>query len=457
MTPNLGARNQGNVGYSRLQEWFIVSLCTAVVTGVVITSFQTSPLATRAADTIMTQRITSPVGQHSLRRPKSVSGPTGVSNDQSGSITSLVPPLQTRIQPQRIVNATQRNPRDVPLRATVSQALNKSLNCGPIPTSYCEYNQTAEKLDPRSEYWLSAYNVSFGIDRMGADARIRPSSAYSDRLGNSRIVITNQPFPWEGDWRLAEAMASGALVLANFMVDAPPGIENGQNIVLFNTTDHMLELLRWYLEHPDAGDDIAAAGRALALNHWSSEKFAETMVNSIWPLPKKRPLRVVMYTDPAEKTCAHYFKADPVFILFASHNVTRVRSLAEADMLVLSARTPYTCPVNKSHDKVVAAQEAAMIQAAKAAGVLVTVVDELDRPYSLARGHQAKWIDFHFKRSRVCRAQQSFVEYDRPTLPFYYPLKDAIRKQLEPNFIPRAHRSIDVTYCFPVYKKPSDS
>ena len=57
----------------------------------------------------------------------------------------------------------------------------------------------------------------------------------------------------------AEAMASGALVIANHMVDPAPGIQNGVNLVLYNNTEQMMQLLHWYLDHPAAANRIAAS------------------------------------------------------------------------------------------------------------------------------------------------------------------------------------------------------
>lgn len=100
---------------------------------------------------------------------------------------------------------------------------------------------------------------------------------YIEGLRQSKIVITCNPLWYEGDSRLGEALASGALVLSDAMNDPPPGLEDGKTVLCYHSEQHLLERLRWALDHPAQADAIAKAGAALAR---SPKHMVDVMVNS---------------------------------------------------------------------------------------------------------------------------------------------------------------------------------
>lgn len=81
-----------------------------------------------------------------------------------------------------------------------------------------------------------------------------------------------------GNMRLFEAAGVGAFQL----VDDRPGVRewftDGEHVVIYRDHDHLRELVRYYLDHPDARQQIAAAGRAHALAHHT---YAQRMTRLI--------------------------------------------------------------------------------------------------------------------------------------------------------------------------------
>ncbi|KAJ1628025.1 hypothetical protein T492DRAFT_164824 [Pavlovales sp. CCMP2436] len=83
----------------------------------------------------------------------------------------------------------------------------------------------------------------------GKPGRDNPSPRYAQQLLNSRIVVTCNPDDWEGDSRLGEALAAGALVLTDRMADPPPILEDNTNVVFYDSVEDMLDKVRHFLTH----------------------------------------------------------------------------------------------------------------------------------------------------------------------------------------------------------------
>jgi Glycosyl transferases group 1 len=90
-------------------------------------------------------------------------------------------------------------------------------------------------------------------------------SSYVRALLKSKIVVIASHDEWEGHWRLWESMASGALVLSEVMAAPPAGLENGTNVILYDSPDSLRRLVLYYLEHGDERRRIAQRGQELAL------------------------------------------------------------------------------------------------------------------------------------------------------------------------------------------------
>ena len=97
---------------------------------------------------------------------------------------------------------------------------------------------------------------------------------YMQMLRRSKIVVTCNPDGWEGDYRLFEALASGALVLTDRMVlpyDKP--MVDGQHLVMYSLAalNEIDQAIDYYLADPDMRKRIASAGREFVIAHHKPE------------------------------------------------------------------------------------------------------------------------------------------------------------------------------------------
>jgi hypothetical protein len=118
------------------------------------------------------------------------------------------------------------------------------------------------------------------VGRSGVDER------YRECLLNSKIVLHANPDPWEGDARLWEALAAGALVCVDRMVqpiDYP--LVDGEHVVFYDPTDEGLADLErriiHFLLNEEERAEIAAQGRAFALAHHRSQNRIDAMVQRL--------------------------------------------------------------------------------------------------------------------------------------------------------------------------------
>jgi len=99
------------------------------------------------------------------------------------------------------------------------------------------------------------------------------SRQYLDINRRAHIVVTCNPSHWEGDFRLWEAMASGALVFVDQMhVPISHPLRHKQHLILYDTLDkpEFFRLLHYYLTHPDEAREIALQGYLYAMKHHRS-------------------------------------------------------------------------------------------------------------------------------------------------------------------------------------------
>ena len=88
-----------------------------------------------------------------------------------------------------------------------------------------------------------------------------PQQSYVNIMARSRIIVTAQPDGWEGDYRLMEALSSGALVLHNKMQLPPKGLIDGVHWVLYDNHMDMLDKVYHYSNMPQKAAKIGQAGK----------------------------------------------------------------------------------------------------------------------------------------------------------------------------------------------------
>jgi hypothetical protein len=100
--------------------------------------------------------------------------------------------------------------------------------------------------------------------------RVDVSKLYFENMYNSKIIVTVNPSEWEGDFRLWESMASGALVFVDpvFVPHEYP-LLHGVHVIYFDNQDKndLWTKLDYYLEHPQEARQIAVRGYLHAMKH----------------------------------------------------------------------------------------------------------------------------------------------------------------------------------------------
>lgn len=133
-------------------------------------------------------------------------------------------------------------------------------------------------------------NHSSVLGQVNSAQRRTISSHYLDINRQARIIVTCNPSSWEGDFRLWEALASGALVFVDHMyTPVYQPLTDGQHVVLYDPTDEMgfKSKLRYYVDHPHEAQEIALRGYFHVLRYHRSVSRIDYILRSIHEfLPK---------------------------------------------------------------------------------------------------------------------------------------------------------------------------
>ncbi len=106
---------------------------------------------------------------------------------------------------------------------------------------------------------------------------------YFRLLKRSRIVVTCNPDPWEGDHRTWEAFASGAMVFIDRMfTPIPHPLIDGKHCIFYDISGPGLESLkkkvRYYLDNPSKAEVIAKEGHEFTMKyHRTSSRIDEIL------------------------------------------------------------------------------------------------------------------------------------------------------------------------------------
>jgi hypothetical protein len=112
----------------------------------------------------------------------------------------------------------------------------------------------------------------------GTQGRRNVQEEYLKVMLKSRIVIVTQRDKWEGHYRLMEALAGGAMVVADFMLSLPKGLVDRESVVLFRTQKELEEVLLYYAHHEEERRQIAQRGWEIAMGrHRSWHRMEELL------------------------------------------------------------------------------------------------------------------------------------------------------------------------------------
>lgn len=117
--------------------------------------------------------------------------------------------------------------------------------------------------------WIEEYCKSRGIvdkciiGQVNHASRTVVSGSYLDSMYRGKIVVTSNPSGWEGDFRLMEAIASGAMIMVDTMhVPRPYPLIHGEHLIYYddaNRTD-LYSKLDQYRSKQESSRRIAISG-----------------------------------------------------------------------------------------------------------------------------------------------------------------------------------------------------
>ena len=113
------------------------------------------------------------------------------------------------------------------------------------------------------------------------------SAPYFTLLSQSKIVVTVNPPSWEGDHRLFEALASGALVFVDKEsrhLLSHLGLQDRVDVVFYSIKDgeQLKQLLSYYEENESEAQAIAERGRTKAREEMMPENRLDYMTRSMF-------------------------------------------------------------------------------------------------------------------------------------------------------------------------------
>ena len=297
---------------------------------------------------------------------------------------------------------------------------------------------------------LAAFRTRVGLAGESNEVgRNSVQAAYVQALVRSRIVVTCSPDDWEGDSRLGEALASGALVLSDARIDPPAGLQHGRHLLFYSSPQHMLRLAAWALSRPERAAAIARKGAAYAASRLTPAAIVDGVVDVLQErsqLPLDAHGRVQLHVASVEQARCHV-GAYLTFLhgLERSERVVQV-PLQRATVLILplwdmfcDAGEPLTATRSKDVDKRVRELVSQVDDV-----VTVVALDYADAPTLLVRERR---IDFYFKRSRVHRQARALAPYDRQVWPLQYAVRSGMRSALVEAQQEAPQRDLDIS-CF---------
>ena len=147
------------------------------------------------------------------------------------------------------------------LRTEVSMAMRSFAS----EHEHSKYTMTTEKVGAR---YAAGRN---SVDKM-----------YAIELVSHKIVVVCQRDMWQGHYRLMEALAGGAMVLTDPMYPLPYGIEDGKQVVVYDSIWKLKYYLNYYLENSEERMKIARSGYNVAMNYHRSWHLMERLVFGNW-------------------------------------------------------------------------------------------------------------------------------------------------------------------------------
>lgn len=104
---------------------------------------------------------------------------------------------------------------------------------------------------------------------------------YVNLMSKSKIIVTACPPNYEGDYRLMEAMTSGAMVMHNKMLQPPHGLVDGVHWVVYDNPVELMEKITFYNRYPKLAQKIAKTGKEFVLKEHRPHHRVEQWLRQI--------------------------------------------------------------------------------------------------------------------------------------------------------------------------------
>ncbi|KAL1529322.1 hypothetical protein AB1Y20_000276 [Prymnesium parvum] len=305
---------------------------------------------------------------------------------------------------------------------------------------------------------LSSYIVYVGT--ASAKQRGNPTAAYECALTSSKVIVTCNPWRWEGDARTPEALASGALVLVDSMEMPPPGVHHSKSVLFYRSTSDLLRLLQWALHNAREADTIAHNG---ALASLTTVEMVDTMIQVVMRHTTTLRAPIRLFVVPVHERFQSNEYLLTVDGLKRSKLVDVQKNVSTSDVILLDLwRLHQGCgkyfvrPARRCFESYLLGEVLP-----KYAGSRIVVATDWSDPPWLAMsadlmGNESI-IHFLFKRSQVKRSGDGRwarrMNYSRPVWPLWYPILPSTKARMfaQTRMRPRSSRPVDVSYFFGPY------
>jgi len=149
------------------------------------------------------------------------------------------------------------------------------------------------KVRARVVHWTKSFIEQHGLENKSVIGDVGNGYSASDfdstylaLLADSKIIVTCNPFNWEGDFRLWEALLSGALVMVDQMAIPnwmPHPFVHKKHLVFFDTRNQteFNSLLEYYVKHEDEARQIGKAGYNFVLEHHMAKDRVSYILDNI--------------------------------------------------------------------------------------------------------------------------------------------------------------------------------
>lgn len=129
-------------------------------------------------------------------------------------------------------------------------------------------------------------HVGKSSDYSNPDIRREVDNEYFQQMRASKIIVTCNPNFWEGDFRLFEAITSGAVVFCDEMFNKPPGLENIVQWYDPNDLESLKNRIIHFLNNPREIYNLASRTRSVGIEKFLPEhliKYILTKSSDLFP------------------------------------------------------------------------------------------------------------------------------------------------------------------------------